>query len=216
MVASLLLALALGSAGPAYAPPEVSVTAGGLTTAQGASLYTYANDTMAGMSHCSGACAADYPPLIAPQGAKPAGDWSVIDRGDGAHQWAYRDKPLYTSRKSAAEIARSAAEGGYWSPATLGGDTVAANTSPQVEGSEFSCGGDRKIVAQFTGQALGPGVIVDAGDGPHSLALMPWRGGEPSVTWSDGSRTLVWSTGVKLMWMDGASHLACGRAAHHH
>lgn len=214
MVASLLIAL-VAAATPAATPPGVAIAGATLITAEGAPLYVYANDTMVGMSHCSGACAADHPPLIAPPGAQESGAWSLVDRGDGSRQWAFHDKPLYTAKASAADMAKAAAEGGYWSPALADAQATAAAAAPKLEGSEFACGGDRKLVAQFTG---GPGTaaLVDAGDGPHALKLMPWRGGEPSVTWSDGVRTLVWSTGVRLMWMDGATHLACGRAAHHH
>ena len=216
MIVPLLLVLA-ASASPAM-PKELSLVGGALTTKAGAPLYVYANDTMVGMSHCSGACAADHPPLLAPADAKAGGDWSVVDRGDGERQWAFHDKPLYTSTASPAEMAKRAAEGGYWSPAVGGPVVAVAAGAPRamLEGSEFACGGDRKLVAQFTGRETGPGAIVDAGDGPHALKLMPWLGGEPNVTWSDGQHTLVWTTGVKLMWMDGAAHLACGRAAHHH
>ena len=59
------------------------------------------------------------------------------------------------------------------------------------------------------------GEFVDAGDGPHALALRPWDGGAPKITWSDGRRTLTWSPGVQIMWMDGASHRMCGSAGHH-
>jgi predicted lipoprotein with Yx(FWY)xxD motif len=42
-------------------------------------------------------CAATWPPVLAPDGAKPVGKWSVITRSDGKKQWAYDDHAVYTS-----------------------------------------------------------------------------------------------------------------------
>lgn len=97
MITAAFVALTL-SAGIALAqamPAEVKMTDGGLTDASGKALYTYDNDTMKGMSHCVGACAAAWPPLVAPGDAKASGDWTIVMREDGKHQWAYKNKPLY-------------------------------------------------------------------------------------------------------------------------
>jgi predicted lipoprotein with Yx(FWY)xxD motif len=72
---------------------------GGLANARGLALYTFDYDTMAGMSHCEEECAKQWPPVIAPQGATPFGDWTLVRRIDGSAQWALRDKPLYTYSK---------------------------------------------------------------------------------------------------------------------
>ena len=42
-------------------------------------------------------CAATWPPLLAPDVAKPVGAWTVITRADGKKQWAYDQLPIYTS-----------------------------------------------------------------------------------------------------------------------
>ena len=42
-------------------------------------------------------CADVWPPVLAPADAEPVGKWSVINRIDGAGQWAYDGQPLYTS-----------------------------------------------------------------------------------------------------------------------
>ena len=42
-------------------------------------------------------CTEVWPPVLAPDDAKPVGKWSIIDRLDGAGQWAYEGQPLYTS-----------------------------------------------------------------------------------------------------------------------
>lgn len=42
-------------------------------------------------------CVAVWPPVLAPKDAKKIGKWSVIQREDGADQWAYDGYPVYTS-----------------------------------------------------------------------------------------------------------------------
>jgi len=42
-------------------------------------------------------CVDLWPPVIAPKDAKAVGKWTVIQRGDGAEQWAYDGYPLYAS-----------------------------------------------------------------------------------------------------------------------
>lgn len=66
-----------------------------LTDHQGMTLYTFDKDS-AGKSACNGQCAANWPPLAAAAGAKDDGEWTVITRDDGAKQWAYQGKPVYT------------------------------------------------------------------------------------------------------------------------
>lgn len=65
-----------------------------LVDAKGMTLYTFTEDS-AGKSACMGVCAKSWPPLAAPQGAPPAGDFSGIAREDGGWQWAYKGMPLY-------------------------------------------------------------------------------------------------------------------------
>ena len=86
----------LAATTPAAAPAGVHPAFGGLVDARGLALYTFDWDTMKGMSHCVGECAHDWPPLKAGPEAKPVGDWTIIIREDGARQWAYKDKPIYT------------------------------------------------------------------------------------------------------------------------
>ena len=78
----------------AVAKVPVYSEGGVLIDAKGMSLYTFDRDPR-GKSACSGQCAASSPPLIAAADAKPAGDYSLVRRDDGAKQWAYKGKPLY-------------------------------------------------------------------------------------------------------------------------
>jgi len=47
-------------------------------------------------ARCVDSCAAEFPPLLAPSGAKPSGDWTLVKRSGGKKQWAYQGRPLYT------------------------------------------------------------------------------------------------------------------------
>jgi predicted lipoprotein with Yx(FWY)xxD motif len=95
-------ALALGiTVALAQTPPaKPASTAKGqaLVDSKGMTLYVFDRDT-AGTSNCNGQCATNWPPLAAAAGAAPSGDWSVVTRGDGSKQWAYKGKPLYDFAK---------------------------------------------------------------------------------------------------------------------
>ncbi len=42
-------------------------------------------------------CTDLWPPVLAPDDAEPVGKWTILERKDGAKQWAYDEQPLYTS-----------------------------------------------------------------------------------------------------------------------
>ena len=85
---------ALAAAAASDAAPAVSNN-GVLATPAGATLYTFDKDAP-GKSNCNGQCAVNWPPLKAESGAAASGSWSTVRRDDGAEQWAYKGKPLYT------------------------------------------------------------------------------------------------------------------------
>ena len=89
---TLALAAALAQAEvPVKAVDGVLVDSGGMT------VYTFDKDAAgSGKSVCNGPCATLWPPAMADADAKPAGDLSVVTRDDGAKQWAYKGKPVYT------------------------------------------------------------------------------------------------------------------------
>jgi predicted lipoprotein with Yx(FWY)xxD motif len=72
---------------------------------KGMSLYTFKKDT-AGVSNCYDDCAANWPPVIASNGAESNGALSLIKRKDGSMQWAFNQMPLYTfaNDKAAGDI----------------------------------------------------------------------------------------------------------------
>lgn len=65
-----------------------------LTDANGMTLYTFDKDT-AGVSNCYDACADNWPPLFAAEGAAAEGDFTLVTRTDGKMMWAYEGLPLY-------------------------------------------------------------------------------------------------------------------------
>jgi len=44
-------------------------------------------------------CTDLWKPVTGDEGAQEVGDWTVVERRDGARQWAYQEQPLYTSVK---------------------------------------------------------------------------------------------------------------------
>lgn len=80
----------LGESAPARTQDGVLVDARGMT------LYTFDKDPpRARASLCVAECARNWPPFLAPAGAKPRDDYAPVRRADGSLQWAYKGKPLY-------------------------------------------------------------------------------------------------------------------------
>lgn len=84
---------------PSLIPPgfAVKTTSVGrlLTTDKSFSIYAFEKDTPQ-KSMCDRQCAQTWKPVLAPQLARPQGDWSIIQRTPGVNQWVFRGKPLYT------------------------------------------------------------------------------------------------------------------------
>ncbi|MDY6944690.1 MAG: hypothetical protein SXG53_03135 [Pseudomonadota bacterium] len=60
-----------------------------------ATLYVYDKD-VPGKSNCGAPCVSAWVPLIASaKENEPIGDWTLISRSDGRHQWAYKGQPVY-------------------------------------------------------------------------------------------------------------------------
>lgn len=75
-------------------PSALAVT---LTNSSGMTLYTFEGDARRDGQMCtSTSCELEWIPVAAPAVALPVGDFSIVARGDGARQWCYRGRPLYT------------------------------------------------------------------------------------------------------------------------
>jgi predicted lipoprotein with Yx(FWY)xxD motif len=95
--AALFAALIVSAcASMAMSAAPARMTDGVLVNPAGMTLYTFDRDAAgSGKSACNGPCAANWPPLTAGADAKSSGEWTVVNRDDGAKQWAYQGKPLY-------------------------------------------------------------------------------------------------------------------------
>lgn len=106
LAASLLSLALLGGCSSMMAASPAMSSNGILTGPNGMTLYTFSRDVAgSGKSACNGPCATNWPPLMAAEGDKGTGDYTVIRRDDGKMQWAYKGWPLY-----------------YWSKDTKPGD----------------------------------------------------------------------------------------------
>ena len=107
LAATAVLSLAgCSSYGSGSPSAPTKVMDGVLTNSVGMTLYTFDKDPAGGgKSECNGPCAANWPPLLAATDAKASGDYTIITRADGARQWAYKGKPLYTFARDSAGAA---------------------------------------------------------------------------------------------------------------
>jgi predicted lipoprotein with Yx(FWY)xxD motif len=92
------MAAALSLPGFAMAAEPAMMKDGMMVDHKGMTVYTFDKDA-GGKSMCNGDCAKNWPPMMAPAGAKAEGKWTVIKRDDGMMQYAYDGKPLYTFMK---------------------------------------------------------------------------------------------------------------------
>lgn len=102
LLSASMLALALlsgcggGGDDTAAVPAPAQTVDGALVGSNGMSLYVFDKDTAGnGKSVCNDQCAANWPPLYAPDNAQNFGGYSVVARDDGTKQWAYYGLPLY-------------------------------------------------------------------------------------------------------------------------
>ena len=101
---ALLTASLLGICASASAQSPAKAADGVLVGPNGMTLYIFDKDT-GDKSVCNGGCATNWPPLMATDADKAAGDYTIITRDDGKKQWALKGKPLY-----------------YWAKDTKAGD----------------------------------------------------------------------------------------------
>jgi copper(I)-binding protein len=86
---------------------------------------------------------------------------------------------------------------------------------PQT-GSAFRCSDGSKLVLSFVEQASSVSAQIWLRGELYTLPYQPPEPGPVRITWSDGAHSLTWSPGVQLMWMNGPTHLMCGRGGHKH
>jgi predicted lipoprotein with Yx(FWY)xxD motif len=90
---------------PSYTPMQIGVANNAilgyiLVTSRGMTLYARDGDVAKdGKPGCTAECLQQWSPLPAAALARNKDDWSTVDRGDGTRQWAYKGRPLYTSKR---------------------------------------------------------------------------------------------------------------------
>jgi predicted lipoprotein with Yx(FWY)xxD motif len=91
-----------------------------LADPEGMTLYVLDSDVAGdGKSTCAGACAQEWPPLVAVVAAVPVEDYTIVARDDGTKQWAHKGKPLYHYAKDQERGDRRGENaGGRWHVAT--------------------------------------------------------------------------------------------------
>lgn len=114
-LSAALIALSAGGSFAAEPWKEVDSSVGKIyTDDKGMTLYTFDKDE-AGKSNCYDDCAAKWPPFLAAADAMAEGEWTIVERTDGAKQWVYEGKPLYlyVDDKAAGDMAGDGM-GGVW------------------------------------------------------------------------------------------------------
>ena len=102
MVGAVLLSVLSFGVYAADAPAKVADSSSGKiwVDSKGMTLYTFEKDKKGEKaSACKGDCIKEWPPLLAPEGAKPMDEWTllkVVDAdGKTKMMWAYDGMPFY-------------------------------------------------------------------------------------------------------------------------
>ncbi|MBN9023667.1 MAG: hypothetical protein J0H08_16585 [Rhizobiales bacterium] len=102
IAAALAATALLASAAMAMEPAKTAETSLGtvLVDQSGMTLYTFDKDEKgAATSACTGKCIANWPPLLAAEGAVAEGAWTLVSvtdaDGKAATMWAHDGWPLY-------------------------------------------------------------------------------------------------------------------------
>ena len=160
-----------GSVAVPATPPEITIGSTPVrpvfADADGYTLYVTRRDTDPGVSTCFEACASVWPPVRASVGAEPFGDWSLIQRKDGAPQWAYRGRPLYRYHWE-EETDWPIGQGDLWLFATV---DPFPDRSPRRRSSYLRTAARQ---TRFAVEAAPPGIVAETT--PLGIALADARG----------------------------------------
>ncbi|WP_423958534.1 hypothetical protein [Bradyrhizobium sp.] len=73
-----------------------------LVDLKGMTLYYFDRDDSGTKSTCDGKCTESWTPVAASANAQAIDDFILITRSDGSKMWAFRHRPLYSSRADQA------------------------------------------------------------------------------------------------------------------
>ena len=108
-------------------------------------------------------CAEAWPPVLAAEGAKPIGEWKLVQRSDESMQWSYRGYPLYTSvlDKQSGDV--------------LGGTKIASSTDAPAMRVPVAPRSDLPPVFTVIPMATGRMLVTEA-----RFSVYSWEGDEPN------------------------------------
>jgi predicted lipoprotein with Yx(FWY)xxD motif len=121
-------------------------------------------------------CAATWPPLAAPDDAKPIGQWTVVTRSDGKKQWAYNKQPVYTSNLDT----RAGETNGAFTVSRRGGDEPAER---EIVGPPPNVPPGFNVLTTRTGR-----LVVNE----QRYSLYTWDRDEPGKSNCTGDCARVW------------------------
>ena len=127
-----LLTILSGAAVVSHASEPVKFQGDVLVAANGMTLYTFDKDA-ANKSNCNEACLKAWPALMATADTKVSGEFTIINREDGAKQIAMNGKPLYfyVADQKAGDITGDGS-GGVWHAIRAGQSAATpAQSSPR-------------------------------------------------------------------------------------
>ena len=142
-----------------------------LVSASGRTLYHDSLEKQ-NLVKCTGACAAEWPPLVIAAGAKPVAGSGVtasmlgtVKRSDGKLQVTYGGKPLYlfSGDKKAGDV-KGQGTGGIWHALTPTGAVV----TKTVKASSGSSTGTSSGSTSGTGSSSGSGSSSNTGSGSNA------------------------------------------------
>jgi predicted lipoprotein with Yx(FWY)xxD motif len=84
-----------------------------LTTNENAAVYAH-EEEYGGTIRCRDECTVRWEPLMAPAIAREIGEWTILERGPGERQWAFRDQPLYTHRLDTENWSQEGSDEAGW------------------------------------------------------------------------------------------------------
>lgn len=174
---------------PVQPPPDIPSGFAISTARRGRMLQTqahfsiYASDRDGpDKSNCDDVCTKTWPPMLAPETARPHGDWSVIERSPGVMQWAYRKHPLYRYALDSDAGSYEGSDVPGWhnvftqlSPQPPAGFTVQNTTSGQVLADSHG----RTIYIYFCGDDAVDQLGCDHPTETQAYRLTMCGGGDP-------------------------------------
>ncbi len=203
---------------PAVPPPAIPPGFRVISTVRGRMLLTdsrysvYASDNDGpNKSNCIDDCARTWLPIVAPHSAQAQGEWTIVERGLGVRQWAFRKKPLYTYSEDEAAAKLDGGDVPGWHnvytqiapaapkdftiQATLNGDVLADGRGKTVY--YYSCGEDSTDMTPCdTMESPQQYRFAVCGNADVAKCLKTW----PYVVATPGvkSDSRIWST----VWVD--------------